>query len=1101
MSKIYTNGIVTTAGFQYNADSPLDDRLVVETFEDLSSLTKYTGMVVYVKNEDEYYKYTNNDWNLFQTEGLDGVGITNAAINDSNELVLTFSNGYEKNVGAVVGPQGIQGEQGIQGIKGEKGEPFAIAKIFSSVEEMNNGFSTDGVSEGQFVLIESNVDDEDNAKLFVKGTESYTFLIDLSGAQGIQGPQGIQGIQGPKGEQGIQGPKGEDAVTAHGTEAYWLGRSDIFDPGAIIIYDVDAIHSSPRFKIGDGVTKINDLPFAGAESMLNVGKFATSFGKGSLMSQEELKLGTISLGKISPSVIFANGDIPVGSSTFPFKITDRVAGAAIDTWLDKFKNTPHNGMVLKIGNNLCPLYVSDETFSISGSIISGYSGTITFMNGYTTTEAITNGTHVEELYMGVALGDASVAANVRTLALGEASFTEGRMTRTTKNADAAHAEGYLSSAEGEAAHAEGISTIAYGNASHAQGNSTIAYGAHSSAAGNKTRASQPNQFVVGKFNENKTTTLFEVGNGTGEDGTTDSDGNPYSRSNAFEVYHDGHAELQTQGKTNKSVTTKEFVDKEIQTVTDLVSDEVKNINNSIAATNAKVQDTDTKINQFNLKNGEGYISLKQESATEASGGRAVALGLNSTASGYVSMATGSDTLAEGDYSFAEGLASKAIGTLSHAQGNSTEARGVNSSAFGNHTIAGYENQFVVGKFNNNKQENIFEVGNGKDGKNRSNAFEVRSDSSNNVSALVNGKTVALLDDISNFNNRISKLSNALTKSAQALSGAPFVIEMDGIKNERGINITSTVKDNYAYKENLLKNKDLKEIRYPDDSINADVFRVMKIGLKKDDLFDSHINYDLINFDESNFNNVNNTMLHAAYILFTVKENVDVSEYKYLTYTYSPDVGTTNYQSIDIPIGSLKPNHQYILIMGYCKYGDANTTYVDLTYKYLLDQTEAYHYDITDPKITSSFPQPNCIFAVHYGKLDSDVNDYLSASWIYEASIKNGSAVYSLEAGKDTSANYENQLVTGTFNDNKEDTLFEVGNGTNNDNRSNAFEVYNDGHAEVQNMGSTDNSVATKAYVDSVKTHILLEDSITGKIYKLSVADGKLIMEDTTEVAE
>ena len=113
------------------------------------------------------------------------------------------------------GPQGIQGEQGPkgiqgeQGLRGEKGDPFYISKVYPSVEEMNLGFEIDNVPEGGFVVIETgNVNDEDNAKLFIKSSEHYEFLTDLSGAQGIQGPQGEQGIQGPKGEQGPQGEQG-----------------------------------------------------------------------------------------------------------------------------------------------------------------------------------------------------------------------------------------------------------------------------------------------------------------------------------------------------------------------------------------------------------------------------------------------------------------------------------------------------------------------------------------------------------------------------------------------------------------------------------------------------------------------------------------------------------------------------------------------------------------------------------------------------------------------------------------------------------------------------------------------------------------------------
>lgn len=108
------------------------------------------------------------------------------------------------------GPVGAKGEQGIQGPKGEKGDPFAVAKTYPSVAAMNAGFATDGVKEGGFVVINTeNVEDEDNAKLYVKGKSAYTFLTDLSGAQGMKGPQGERGPQGNPGAQGAAGPKGE----------------------------------------------------------------------------------------------------------------------------------------------------------------------------------------------------------------------------------------------------------------------------------------------------------------------------------------------------------------------------------------------------------------------------------------------------------------------------------------------------------------------------------------------------------------------------------------------------------------------------------------------------------------------------------------------------------------------------------------------------------------------------------------------------------------------------------------------------------------------------------------------------------------------------
>lgn len=112
------------------------------------------------------------------------------------------------------GAAGPQGPQGLQGPQGPAGEAFKIAKTFVSVNAMNEGFATDGVKTGQFVMIDTgNVEDADNAKLYVKGASSYTYITDLSGATGMTGPQGPQGLQGAAGPAGPAGAKGEKGET------------------------------------------------------------------------------------------------------------------------------------------------------------------------------------------------------------------------------------------------------------------------------------------------------------------------------------------------------------------------------------------------------------------------------------------------------------------------------------------------------------------------------------------------------------------------------------------------------------------------------------------------------------------------------------------------------------------------------------------------------------------------------------------------------------------------------------------------------------------------------------------------------------------------
>lgn len=73
-----------------------------------------------------------------------------------------------------------------EGLKGDPGKPFSIAKIFSSKDALNG----DGLSEGDFVIIASDVNDPNNATLFTWTGSEFKEIADLSGAQGIQGPAG-----------------------------------------------------------------------------------------------------------------------------------------------------------------------------------------------------------------------------------------------------------------------------------------------------------------------------------------------------------------------------------------------------------------------------------------------------------------------------------------------------------------------------------------------------------------------------------------------------------------------------------------------------------------------------------------------------------------------------------------------------------------------------------------------------------------------------------------------------------------------------------------------------------------------------------------------
>ena len=107
--------------------------------------------------------------------------------------------------------------------------------------------------------------------------------------------------------------------------------------------------------------------------------------------------------------------------------------------------------------------------------------------------------------------------------LGSNATAEG--SSNIASASNSHAEGYSTQATGSSAHSEGAGTKATGENSHAEGWDTFASHKASHSSGYQTITGREYQFVVGRANEGSSDTLFEVGDGTG---TSD-------RHNVFEV--------------------------------------------------------------------------------------------------------------------------------------------------------------------------------------------------------------------------------------------------------------------------------------------------------------------------------------------------------------------------------------------------------------------------------------------------------------------------------------------------------------------------------------------------------------------------------------
>ncbi len=108
-----------------------------------------------------------------------------------------------------------------------EGVGFRISKTYSSIAEMNTGYATDDVPLYGFVTINTgNVDDPENAMLFMKTPTKYEYLTDLSGAQGIKGDKGDKGDTGDPGIL-LSVPTGFFRVEVRPDGHLWLVSPDI----------------------------------------------------------------------------------------------------------------------------------------------------------------------------------------------------------------------------------------------------------------------------------------------------------------------------------------------------------------------------------------------------------------------------------------------------------------------------------------------------------------------------------------------------------------------------------------------------------------------------------------------------------------------------------------------------------------------------------------------------------------------------------------------------------------------------------------------------------------------------------------------------------
>ena len=391
-------------------------------------------------------------------------------------------------------------------------------------------------------------------------------------------------------------------------------------------------------------------------------------------------------------------------------------------------------------------YIGNNTTGFNiGKTGSAYGAEI--FNSYSNNVANKQYSHAEGEYT-TASGYASHAECSSTVASGAYSHAEGFHANANKHYS--HAEGYYTAADGSASHAEGSNTIAGGDYSHSEGNHTLAEGEYSHAegwgenisinltgdAGTRvyTVSSHNDKIVIGRVLKYGTTytTISEYDSSTltiktsatlsSSSALNSTDvtlylGIAYGIASHAEGYYTtaksqaSHAEgyytiasgYASHAEGNSTIASKEFSHAEGNRTTANGSNSHAEGEGTTTSGNGSHAEGYETIANGNYSHAEGTRTKSQSNASHAEGEDTTASGSASHAEGFVTTASGLYSHAEGDHttaksqaSHAEGYYTTANGHYSHAEGNGTTAIGYASHVEGKNTKAKGLNSHVEG---------------------------------------------------------------------------------------------------------------------------------------------------------------------------------------------------------------------------------------------------------------------------------------------------------------------------------------------------------------------------------------------------------------------
>ena len=374
-----------------------------------------------------------------------------------------------------------------------------------------------------------------------KGDTGETGATGPQGPKGDTGETGATGAQGPKGdtgETGAQGPKGDDGDPGLGIKQVSINLENHL----IITYDDDTTEDAGAIPVGSST--LSDLTDTAITSPTN-GQVLTY---NSTTSKWENADG----GETKDTVKYEFVTKSTGGQNAAITISKYLNGV-LDSSTDYLYSSVNNNPTI-IDGYISFVYKSQQTsweYTILKDSLTGHSVGYSYSWSYSSTIDTEEEFYISEDTLA-GLNDVAIVSPTASQPLtydsansmwvnggiipaangGTGNTTgyvqAGRKTNTTIGANAtaegfnttasgmySHAEGYWTQSTGTNSHVEGDNSISSNSATHAQNYHTTASGNYSSAAGDYTVAGYQDQFVVGKYNNNKSTNIFEVGIGTG----------------------------------------------------------------------------------------------------------------------------------------------------------------------------------------------------------------------------------------------------------------------------------------------------------------------------------------------------------------------------------------------------------------------------------------------------------------------------------------------------------------------------------------------------------------------------------------------------------